>query len=59
MNDLRAWADEHLAFPRFLSIVYGVERIVEDTCFDHFDGREILNSTNGGEVSVWGARRPY
>lgn len=36
----------------------GVERIIEDTCFDHFCRCEILNSMVGGEVSVEG-RGPY
>lgn len=36
-DDFRAGADEHLAFPSFLSVVDGVERIIKNTCFDHGD----------------------
>lgn len=32
----RAWADKYLTFPSFLGVVDGVERIIEDACFDHF-----------------------
>ncbi len=35
-NHFRAWADEYLTFPSFFGVVDGVERIIEDTCFDHF-----------------------
>lgn len=37
-NDLRARSDKHLALARLLSIVDGIERIIEDTGLDHFDG---------------------
>ena len=50
-NNFRAGPDEHLALARFLGIVDGIERIVEDTCFDHVGDGEILNSMAGGEVS--------
>ena len=43
---------EHLAFARLLGIVDRIERIVENTGLDHFDGCEILNSMVGGEVSA-------
>ena len=33
----RAGADEHLALAGLLSIVDGIKRIIQDTCFDHFD----------------------
>lgn len=35
-NHFRAWADEYLTFPSFFGVIDGVERIIEDTCFDHF-----------------------
>lgn len=40
-----------MALARFFSIIDGVQRIVEDTCFDHVGVREILNPAVGGEVS--------
>lgn len=51
-NDLRTGTNEHLSFPGLLRVIDSVERIVENTCFDHVDGFEILNSIVGGEVSV-------
>ena len=50
-NDLRAWPNQHLSFPALLSVVDGIERIIEDACFDHVLGSEILNSIRG-EVSA-------
>ena len=50
-NDLGAGPDEYLALAGFLSIVDGIQRIVKDTCFDHFHEWKILNSMAGGEVS--------
>lgn len=47
-NDLGAGSDEDLALPGFFGVVDGVERIIEDTRFDHF---EILSSMVGVEVS--------
>jgi hypothetical protein len=35
-NDLGAGADQDLTLSSLLSVVDGVERIVEDTCLDHF-----------------------
>lgn len=35
-NYFRAWTDEYLTFPSFFGVVDGVERIIEDTRFDHF-----------------------
>lgn len=35
-NHFGAWADEYLTFPSFFGVIDGVERIIEDTCFDHF-----------------------
>lgn len=35
-NHFRAWADKYLTFPSFLGVVDGIERIIEDACFDHF-----------------------
>ena len=40
-----------MALARFFSVVDGVQRIIEDTCFDHDGEGEILNSMVGGEVS--------
>ena len=37
-NDLGARADEHLALSSLLGVVDGIERIVENTCFDHGSG---------------------
>ena len=50
-NDLGAGPNEHLALARFLSVVDGIQRIIENTCFDHNGEREILNSIVRGEVS--------
>lgn len=47
-NNLGAWSDEDLALSGFFGVVDGIERIVEDTGFDHF---EILSSMVGDEVS--------
>ena len=41
-----------MALSRLLGVVDGIERIIEDACFDHGGGREILNSNVGDEVSV-------
>lgn len=35
-DDLRAWSDQDLSLPGLLCVVHGIERIVEDTGFDHF-----------------------
>jgi len=44
-DDLGAWVDEHLTFSRFLCIVDGIERIIEDGSLNHFVGcEEILKS---------------
>ncbi len=56
-DDLRAWADEHLSLSRLLGVVDGIERIVQDTRFDHAGGREILSSMVGVEVSARERRR--
>jgi hypothetical protein len=56
-DDFRAWADEHLSLSRLLGVVDGIERIVQDTCFDHAGGREILSSMVGVEVSARERRR--
>ena len=54
-DDFGAWADEDLSLPSFFGVVNGIERIIENTCLDHCCGQsEILNSTEGGEVSVAG-----
>lgn len=37
-NDLGARSDEHLSLARFLGVVDGVERIVEDGGLDHGGG---------------------
>ena len=37
-DDLRAWSDQDLSLPGLLGVVDGIERIVEDTCFDHLGG---------------------
>lgn len=50
-NDLRARPDEHLALARLFRVVDGIQRIVEDTCFDHVGEREIFSSMVGDEVS--------
>ena len=50
-NDFGAGPDKHLALARFFRVVDGIQRIVEDTGFNHVGGREILNSMVGGEVS--------
>jgi hypothetical protein len=54
-NDLGAGSDEDLALPGFFGVVDGVERIIEDTGFDHF---EILSSMVGVEVSRVRERDP-
>ena len=38
-DDLGAWSDENLSLARFLGVVDGIERIVEDGGFDHVCGR--------------------
>lgn len=40
-----------MALARFFRVVDGIQRIVEDTCFDHVGKDEILSSMVGGEVS--------
>jgi hypothetical protein len=37
-NDLRAGSDEDLPLASLLGVVDGVERIIEDGCFDHRGG---------------------
>ena len=37
-DDLGGWADENLTLSGLLSVVDGVERIVENGCLDHFGG---------------------
>ena len=37
-NNFRAGPDEDLAFASLLSVVDGIERIVQDTSFDHSGG---------------------
>ena len=54
-NDLGAGSDQDLALAGLLGVVDGVERIVEDTGFDH---SEILSSMVGGEVSRVRTRDP-
>lgn len=44
-DDLRARSDEHLALAALLGVVDGVERIVEDTGFDHLDDLRVRFST--------------
>ena len=59
-DDLGAWADEDLALASFLGVVDSVERVIEDAGLDHDSGGcgfEILNSTEGGEVSAFGKER--
>jgi len=44
-DDLGARVDEHLTLSRFLCVVDGIERIVEDGSLNHFVGcEEILKS---------------
>ncbi len=58
-NDFRARSDQDLSLPSLLSVIDGVERIVQDTCFDHPVGCwcEILKSM-GNEVSIAVASNP-
>lgn len=42
--------DHHLALASLLGVVDGVERIVENGSPDHFDGFEILKSSDRGVV---------
>ena len=58
-DDFRARSDQHLPFPSLLCIVDGVQRIIENTRFDHVGRREILNSMGGGEVSIAEKGNPY
>ena len=56
-NDLGGRTDHDLALASLLGIVDGVERIVENGSLDHFDGIEILKSSDRvwwfrSEVSV-------
>ena len=56
LNDhFGAGSDEDLTFSGLFGIVDGIERIIEDTCFDHF---EILSSMMGDEVSIMRERDP-
>ena len=43
-DDLGARADHDLALASLLGVVDGLERIVEDGCFDHDGGSEILRA---------------
>lgn len=45
-DDLGGRTDHHLALASLLGVVDGVERIVEDGSADHFDGIEILKSSD-------------
>ena len=56
-NDLGTGPNEHLALAGFFSVIDGIQRIIENTCFDHIDECEILNSMVRGEVSGR-ARKP-
>jgi len=38
-NDLGAWSDQNLALSSFFGVVDALQRIVEDRCFDHLDGK--------------------
>lgn len=38
-NDLRAGSDQDLTLAGFLGVVDGIERIVQDACFDHDQAR--------------------
>lgn len=58
-NDLRTRADEHLSFPSFFCIIDSVERIIKNTCFNHADGFEILNSRIRDEVSAKFGKIPH
>ena len=60
-NNLRARPDENLTLASFLSVVDRIQRIVEDTRFDHCDGlrfstrvREVryLQSKRMGRISL-------
>lgn len=44
-DDLRARSDEHLALAALFGVVDGVERIIEDTGFDHLDDLRVRFST--------------
>lgn len=44
-DDLRARSDEHLALAALLGVVDGIERVVEDTGFDHLDDWRVRFST--------------
>ena len=51
-NDLGGGSDQNLSLSRLLGVVDGIERIVEDTCFDHCDGRmRFSNGRARNEVS--------
>ena len=45
-NDLRAWSDENLALAGFLSVVDGIERIIEDASLDHDCGSMRFSTQN-------------
>lgn len=61
-DDLRARSNQNLSLSSFLGVVDGIERIVQNTGFDHLDDLwdEILNSFDRGEVSAFEriARQP-
>jgi hypothetical protein len=38
-NNLGAWPDQNLALSSFFSVVDALQRIVEDRCLDHIDGK--------------------
>jgi hypothetical protein len=38
-NNLGAWPDQNLALSSFFSVVDAFQRIVEDRCLDHIDGK--------------------
>jgi hypothetical protein len=38
-NNLGAWSDQNLALSSFFGVVDALQRIVEDRCLDHIDGK--------------------
>jgi hypothetical protein len=49
-NNLGAWPDQNLALSSLFSVVDALQRIVENRCLDHIDGKR--STAQGLEVST-------
>jgi hypothetical protein len=53
-NNLGAWPDQNLALSSLFSVVDALQRIVENRCLDHIDGKR---STSLGRKARFSGRR--